>query len=123
MACAVADSAMRQLQHFLKGRDSGAGEFGRGLDAGVQALDLCERHVAHLAGSIGAAIHRVVVAQHQLSVSGGSDIDLDEVRSQADGFLECRDSVLRVMKMFTPVRNRDDRAILRGELARPESQK
>jgi len=45
------------------------------------------------------------VAKHQLAVGRGLNVHLDEVGAQPDGFLECRNGVLGMVKVLPTVRD------------------
>ena len=74
-----ADFSAREIQHLVKGGDLGSSELRALFDTGIERLDPLEGHLGNLSGSVGAAIDGSVVAQHQLAIGRGPDIDLDEI--------------------------------------------
>ena len=109
-----------QAQHVGEARDALAGEGGRGLAAGVERLDLTERHSAHRAAAVGRAIDRRIVHHDRLAVGRRAQVELDGIDAHVDRAAKGGDGILRHTRRQPAMRHHQRLAEGHGLRGEPE---
>jgi hypothetical protein len=91
-----------QCQHFGKARHFGMGGLAIGLGQD-QALEVFKRHICDSPLTIRGAIHNGIMQQHNVTVTGGSQIDLRATDAEIYGGLNGRQGVFGMRKGMASV--------------------